>query len=87
MPKATCCKDKEHCCPSDLPVCDTDGGRCLPPSTATGAAALRSAPWATKTPARRKAAPADAGFFRGRGKGGSGARFISEGDDGMPFTS
>jgi hypothetical protein len=30
MVDATCCPDKEHCCPSDLPVCDTDEGRCLP---------------------------------------------------------
>lgn len=30
MQEATCCEDKEHCCPHDLPVCDTDEGRCLP---------------------------------------------------------
>jgi hypothetical protein len=30
MVGATCCEDKEHCCPSDLPICDTDEGRCLP---------------------------------------------------------
>lgn len=30
MEGATCCEDKEHCCPSDLPICDTDEGRCLP---------------------------------------------------------
>lgn len=49
MPKATCCDDHEHCCPADLPVCDTDAGRCLP-----GAGVyLGSKPWATKTPAIR----------------------------------
>ena len=26
---ATCCDDHEHCCPSNLPVCDTTAGRCL----------------------------------------------------------
>jgi hypothetical protein len=30
MVGATCCEDKEHCCPADLPICDTDEGRCLP---------------------------------------------------------
>ena len=28
MPKATCCDDHEHCCPSEFPVCDTDSGKC-----------------------------------------------------------
>jgi KDEL-tailed cysteine endopeptidase len=54
MPQATCCEDGEHCCPSDLPVCDTAAGRCLPQAGAAGvvgAGARRSAPWATKTPA------------------------------------
>jgi KDEL-tailed cysteine endopeptidase len=26
---ATCCDDHEHCCPANLPVCDTIAGRCL----------------------------------------------------------
>ena len=26
---ATCCDDHQHCCPSNLPVCDTIAGRCL----------------------------------------------------------
>ncbi|WIA41578.1 hypothetical protein OEZ86_008942 [Tetradesmus obliquus] len=60
MEGATCCEDKEHCCPSDLPICDTDEGRCLPKPGTGGF--TKSAPWATKVPARRRAAPA--GSFR-----------------------
>lgn len=30
MAKAVCCDDHEHCCPHDLPVCDTASSRCLP---------------------------------------------------------
>lgn len=26
---ATCCDDNEHCCPEQLPICDTAAGRCL----------------------------------------------------------
>ncbi len=29
LPKATCCDDQTHCCPAELPVCDTAAGRCL----------------------------------------------------------
>ena len=29
LPKATCCDDQTHCCPAELPVCDTSAGRCL----------------------------------------------------------
>eukprot|EP00887_Chlorella_sp_A99_P001556 scaffold8.g1556.t1 len=29
LENAVCCDDHEHCCPSDLPVCDTVAGRCL----------------------------------------------------------
>jgi KDEL-tailed cysteine endopeptidase len=51
MEKATCCADKEHCCPPDMPVCDTDEGRCLPkPGVNFG----KSVPWAAKVPATRK---------------------------------
>lgn len=32
IPDATCCDDHQHCCPHDLPVCDTAAGRCLPKS-------------------------------------------------------
>ena len=30
LPKATCCKDRRHCCPHTLPVCDMAHSRCLP---------------------------------------------------------
>ena len=29
LPEATCCEDLTHCCPKELPVCDTDAGRCI----------------------------------------------------------
>lgn len=46
-----CCDDKQHCCPPNLPVCDTQGGRCLPSANAlTG-----GQPWLTKTKATRTA--------------------------------
>jgi KDEL-tailed cysteine endopeptidase len=64
MEGATCCEDKEHCCPSDLPICDTDEGRCLPKPGTGGFA--KSVPWATKVPAQRRAAPAGS-FFRSSG--------------------
>jgi hypothetical protein len=28
MPEATCCEDKVHCCPSDMPVCNIASGTC-----------------------------------------------------------
>ena len=28
MPEATCCEDKVHCCPSDMPVCNIESGTC-----------------------------------------------------------
>ena len=28
MPQATCCEDKIHCCPSDMPVCNVAAGTC-----------------------------------------------------------
>lgn len=28
MPEATCCEDKVHCCPSDMPVCNVASGTC-----------------------------------------------------------
>ncbi len=49
MPEATCCDDNEHCCPTDLPVCDTALGRCLPKQGVFEG----SQPWATKTAAAR----------------------------------
>jgi KDEL-tailed cysteine endopeptidase len=51
MQKAVCCDDKEHCCPHDLPVCDTAAGRCLPQK---GAGFAASVPWSSKTPATKK---------------------------------
>lgn len=54
MEEATCCADKEHCCPPDLPVCDTEEGRCLPKP---GSGFAASAPWATKVPARLRVPP------------------------------
>lgn len=47
LPDATCCDDKEHCCPADLPVCDTEAGRCTAGPGREGV----SIPWLTKTPA------------------------------------
>lgn len=47
LPSATCCDDHEHCCPHDLPVCDTAAGRCL----ARQGTIEGSVPWSTKTPA------------------------------------
>ena len=51
LPEATCCEDHEHCCPSNLPVCDTVAGRCL---AQAGEGYERSAPWSAKVPAMRK---------------------------------
>jgi len=48
LPDATCCEDKEHCCPADLPVCDVEGGKC---TAAQGAGA--SVPWVAKVEAAR----------------------------------
>lgn len=49
LPKATCCDDHLHCCPHNLPVCDTVGGRCLKaPGVWEG-----SVPISTKQPAQR----------------------------------
>ena len=48
LPKATCCDDHEHCCPEDLPVCDTEAGRC---SAGAGGKNAFSVPWSTKVPA------------------------------------
>lgn len=48
IPKATCCEDHEHCCPEDLPICDVEGGKCLPPS---GLESEGSAPLSRKRPA------------------------------------
>ena len=49
LPKATCCDDHEHCCPEDLPVCDTEAGRCS--AGGSGGNNAFSVPWSTKIPA------------------------------------
>ena len=56
LPDATCCDDKEHCCPRDLPVCDVEAGKCSagPGSPLAGA----SVPWVAKVPAMKKAGAA-----------------------------
>lgn len=54
LPEATCCDDHEHCCPKDLPVCDTDAGTC---SAGEGAADYRTVPMVRKEPAQRKERP------------------------------
>ena len=51
LPEATCCDDQQHCCPQDLPVCDTVAGRCL---AQAGAGFENSAPMVEKQPAVRK---------------------------------
>ena len=51
LPSATCCDDQQHCCPQDLPVCDTVAGRCLAQG---GAGFERSVPMADKGPATSK---------------------------------
>lgn len=48
LPEATCCNDHQHCCPSNLPVCDTTAGRCL---ASAGQGYAGSVEWSTKTPA------------------------------------
>lgn len=49
LPSATCCDDQQHCCPEDLPVCDTVAGRCL----AKAGTIEGSAPWVQKVAASR----------------------------------
>lgn len=51
MPKATCCEDNVHCCPSTLPVCDVHAGRCMAGS-AVGNTTF-SVEWSAKQPAKR----------------------------------
>ncbi|KAI7845192.1 hypothetical protein COHA_001236 [Chlorella ohadii] len=48
LPRATCCEDQQHCCPEDLPVCDTVAGRCL---AKAGAGFEGSVPLVKKQPA------------------------------------
>lgn len=48
LPRATCCEDQQHCCPEDLPVCDTVAGRCL---AKAGAGFEGSVPLVEKQPA------------------------------------
>ena len=50
LPEATCCDDHEHCCPSDLPVCDTEEGTC---SAGNGPGDV-SIPMVKKQPAIKK---------------------------------
>lgn len=45
LKEATCCDDHEHCCPSNLPVCDTVAGRCLSGNADDWA---NSVPWVSK---------------------------------------
>lgn len=47
MQEATCCDDHEHCCPSNLPVCDTVAGRCLSGNEDDWES---SVPWVSKVP-------------------------------------
>jgi len=54
MPEATCCDDHEHCCPSDLPVCDVDQGTC---SAGEGGVGGLTVPMRRKVPAERKERP------------------------------
>ena len=58
LPKATCCDDHEHCCPEDLPVCDTEAGRCSAGSSGEGGENAFSVPWSTKVPATTTASSA-----------------------------
>lgn len=51
LPRATCCEDQQHCCPEDLPVCDTVAGRCL---AQAGAGFENSVPMVSKQPATSK---------------------------------
>lgn len=53
LPSATCCEDHEHCCPSNLPICDTAAGRCL----ASKGTIEGSVPWSTKIPATKVCPP------------------------------
>ena len=65
LPRATCCDDQQHCCPQDLPICDTVAGRCL---AQAGAGYARSAPMVSKQPATRVPRRSWWGPFRpGRG--------------------
>ena len=82
MPGATCCADHVHCCPSNLPICDVDSGRCLPPSGAAAAGGPQPVPWATKLPARRQVPASGAGFTQK----GPRARFVRP-EDGAPMAS
>lgn len=57
------CSTPARSCPSDLPVCDMEGNRCLP---APGAPAALGAPWLTKQPATRTWPGLDAMWMRGK---------------------
>ncbi|GBF89704.1 cysteine endopeptidase [Raphidocelis subcapitata] len=45
------CPDNEHCCPADMPVCDTAQGLCWSEDGKT------SSPWISKTPAQMASTP------------------------------
>lgn len=45
MRHAASCADNMHCCPGDMPVCDTQQGMC------TSEDGTKSAPWVPKTTA------------------------------------
>lgn len=63
LPKATCCDDQQHCCPQDLPVCDTVAGRCL---AKAGQGYGTSGPMVRKQPATSKPSSSWFGPFRAR---------------------
>ena len=64
LPEATCCDDLEHCCPSDLPVCDVDEGTCS--AGEKGSYSGVTIPMVKKQPAMKKKRPWW-GPFRPRG--------------------
>ena len=49
LENAVCCDDQQHCCPHDLPVCDTAAGRCLKGDNSLE----ESVEWSTKVPAMK----------------------------------
>ena len=49
MPAATCCVDKIHCCPSDMPVCNVASGTC-----SKGEGGYGGVPMMTKVAATRR---------------------------------
>lgn len=56
LPEATCCEDKVHCCPHDLPVCNLEDGTCTKGDhdTQDGYAMPAFTPMVSKVSAKRK---------------------------------